>query len=488
MSLEELRSVRVAKLESLKKAGIDAFPLKINFPILEISKIKKDFKKNLRKKGIGVAGRIMAKREHGGSAFLDLYDGFEKLQIFIGRDKIGVDSFKLFSENIDVGDFIAISGRPFYTKRKEPTIEAAHWQVLAKSLRPLPEKWHGLSDVEERFRKRYLDLLMNPEVREKFRIRSNLIGELCTILAKEGFIEVETPMLQSVYGGALAEPFKTHHKMLDFDMYLRIAPELYLKRLLVGGLGKIFEIGRVFRNEGIDMTHNPEFTMLELYAAYWDAEILKEFIAKVLAALIKKITRKNSFKFEGREIKFSGKISSIPFWSVIERYALIIKPEDMSREEFSIRAKQFGLNPALEDTKEKIADEIFKKICRPKLIQPVFVTNHPLAISPLAKERSDNPQLVDRFQLIIVGVEVVNGFSELNNPLEQKKRFEFQETLRKGKDKEAHPMDEDYLEAMEYGMPPAAGLGIGIDRLVMLLTDTHNIKEVILFPTMKPKE
>ena len=488
MSLEELRSVRVAKLESLKKAGIDAFPLKINFPILEISKIKKDFKKNLRKKGIGVAGRIMAKREHGGSAFLDLYDGFEKLQIFIGRDKIGVDSFKLFSENIDVGDFIAISGRSFYTKRKEPTIEAARWQVLAKSLRPLPEKWHGLSDVEERFRKRYLDLLMNPEVREKFRIRSNLIGELCTILAKEGFIEVETPMLQSVYGGALAEPFKTHHKMLDFDMYLRIAPELYLKRLLVGGLGKIFEIGRVFRNEGIDMTHNPEFTMLELYAAYWDAEILKEFIAKVLAALIKKITRKNLFKFEGREIKFSGKISSIPFWSVIERYALIIKPEDMSREEFSIRAKQFGLNPTLEDTKEKIADEIFKKICRPKLIQPVFVTNHPLAISPLAKERSDNPQLVDRFQLIIVGVEVVNGFSELNNPLEQKKRFEFQETLRKGKDKEAHPMDEDYLEAMEYGMPPAAGLGIGIDRLVMLLTDTHNIKEVILFPTMKPKE
>lgn len=488
MSLEELRSVRVGKLENLKKAGINAFPAKIDFSIFEILKIKKDFKKNLRKKGIGIAGRIMAKREHGGSAFLDLYDGTEKLQVFIGRDKIGADSFKLFSENIDVGDFIAVLGKPFYTKRKEPTIEASRWQMLAKSLRPLPEKWHGFSDVEERFRKRYLDLFMNPEVREKFLIRSNLIGEFRLMLAKEGFIEVETPMLQSVYGGALAEPFKTHHRMLDSDMYLRIAPELYLKRLLVGSLGKIFEIGRVFRNEGIDATHNPEFTMLELYAAYWNAEALKEFITKVLAALIKKIIRKNSFKFENHEIKFLGKISSIPFWSVIERYALIIKPENMSREEFLVRAKQFGLNPAPEDTKEKIADEIFKKICRPKLIQPVFVTDHPLAISPLAKELSDNPNLVDRFQLIIGGVEVVNGFSELNNPLEQKKRFEFQETLRKGKDKEAHPMDEDYVEALEYGMPPAAGLGIGIDRLVMLLTDTHNIKEVILFPTMKPKE
>ncbi|OGF70442.1 lysine--tRNA ligase [Candidatus Giovannonibacteria bacterium RIFCSPLOWO2_02_FULL_45_14] len=488
MSLEELRSVRVAKLEKLKKAGINPFPAKVDFPIFEISKIKKDFKKNLRKKGVGIAGRIMAKREHGGSAFLDLYDGTEKLQAFVGRDKIGEKSFKLFSENIDVGDFVAVLGRAFYTKRKEPTIEAVHWQVLAKSLRPLPEKWHGLQDAEERFRKRYLDLLMSPEVRGKFLLRSNIIGEIRVILAKDGFQEVETPMLQSVYGGALAEPFKTHHRMLDFDMYLRIAPELYLKRLLVGGFGKIFEIGRVFRNEGIDVTHNPEFTMLELYAAYWDSEALKEFIAKVLAVLIKKVTKKNSFKFEGHEIKLSGKISSIPFWSVIERYALIIKPENMNREEFMVRAKQFGLSPAPEDTKEKIADEIFKKICRPKLIQPIFVTDHPLAISPLAKELPQSSELVDRFQLVIGGVEVVNGFSELNNPLEQKKRFEFQEALRAGKDKEAHPMDEDYVESLEYGMPPAAGLGIGIDRLAMLLTDTHNIKEVILFPTMKPKE
>lgn len=488
MPLEDLRRVRVEKLEGLKKAGLDPFPASVAFPIMAIAKLKRDFKKNVRKKGIGIAGRLMAKREHGGSSFLDLYDGTEKLQVFIGRDKIGADSFKLFSESMDVGDFIAVSGKPFYTKRKEPTVEAAKWQILAKSLRPLPEKWHGLSNVEERFRKRYLDLLINPEIRAKFSMRSLLIGELRQALVKEGFMEVETPILQSLYGGALAEPFRTHHKILNIDMYLRIAPELYLKRLLVGGMEKIFEIGRVFRNEGIDATHNPEFTMLELYAAYWNADLLKDFIIRILTKLTKKVMKKGSFKFESHEIKMASNISSIPFWSVIERYALIIKPENMSREEFAVRAKQFGLNPAPEDIKEKIADEIFKKICRPKLIQPVFVTDHPLAISPLAKENASNPALVERFQLIIGGVEVVNGFSELNNPEEQEKRFEFQEALRKANDKEAHPMDEDYVEAMEYGMPPAAGLGIGIDRLVMLLTNAHNVKEVILFPTMKPRD
>src|SRR3989338_1442007 len=488
MSLEELRKVRIAKLESLKKAGIDPFPAKIDFSILEISKIKKDFKKNLRKKGIGIAGRIMAKREHGGSAFSDLFDGTEKLQVFIGRDKIGEDSFKLFSENIDVGDFIAVSGKPFYTKRKEPTIEVARWQILTKSLRPLPEKWHGLSDVEERFRKRYLDTLMNSEVRDRIILRAKITSLMRELLDKSGYLEVETPVLQPLYGGALAEPFRTHLNTLNIDLYLKIAPELYLKRLLVGGFSKVYELGKSFRNEGIDMTHNPEFTTVELYESYKDAEYLKEFISNVLYLLIKKVTKKDSFEFNKNKIKFSKKIPSITFWQVLERYALIIQPEKLSMEDMVIKAKQFGLSPEPQDSREKIANEIFSKICRSKLIQPVFVTDHPIEISPLAKNLQNNKKLVDRFQLIISGTELVNGFSELNDPIEQKSRFEFQEKMRGLKDKEAHPLDEDFIEALEYGMPTAAGLAVSIDRLAMLLTDTHNIKEVILFPTMKPKE
>src|SRR3989344_181078 len=449
MSLEELRSVRVAKLESLKKAGIDAFPLKINFPILEISKIKKDFKKNLRKKGIGVAGRIMAKREHGGSAFLDLYDGFEKLQIFIGRDKIGVDSFKLFSENIDVGDFIAISGRSFYTKRKEPTIEAARWQVLAKSLRPLPEKWHGLSDVEERFRKRYLDLLSNPEVKRRFEVRSKVVTEIRKILAEAGYLEVETPALQPLYGGASAEPFVTHHNALHVDLYLRISDELYFKRLLAAGFPKVYEIARDFRNEGIDTTHNPEFTMLEFYEAYSDATKQREFVENIIRRLALLVNSDGVITFGNEKIDFSK-----PF-----------------------KVKEYP----------EISDEEFKKTVKPSLIQPTFLIDYPVDMLPLTKRKEDNPSLADAFQLYAGGLELVKAFSELNDPIDQRARFESQEKSKEGGDKEAQPLDEDFLEAMEYGIPPAGGVGLGIDRLVMLLTDVKNIKEVILFPTLKPK-
>ncbi|HBT81241.1 lysine--tRNA ligase [Candidatus Giovannonibacteria bacterium RIFCSPLOWO2_01_FULL_48_47] len=489
MAFEELRKVRLEKLERLKKAGLNVFPEKAAFPLSEIAGIKKDFRRYARsKKSPGAGGRILAKREHGGSIFADLFDGSGKIQIFFAKDKVGGESFQLFSENIDIGDFISVSGRAFYTKKKEPTLEVSRWQILAKALRPLPEKWHGLSDVEERFRKRYLDLLMNEKVRAKFVLRSKIIQETRIILDKEGYIEVETPILQPLYGGALAEPFKTHHRRLDSDMYLRIAPELYLKRLLVGGFPKVYELGKSFRNEGIDLTHNPEFTTIELYEAYRDAEYLKDFIGRVLYALIKKVIKKDSFEFNGHKIKFLKKIPSITFWQVLERHALITHPEKLSQDDFRLRAKQFGLNPDSQDNKAKIANEIFSKICRPKLIQPVFVVNHPIEISPLAKNLSENQKLVDRFQLIIGGIELVNGFSELNDPQEQRVRFEMQEDLRKKEDREAHPMDEEFIEALEYGMPPAAGLAVSIDRLSMLLTDTSNIKEVILFPILKPKE
>ena len=492
------------KLEELKKAGLDPYPASLKFGVLEIEEVKENFKKLFKsKKTIGIAGRIMAKREHGGSAFLDVFDGMGKLQIFLGKDKIGETSFQLFSSTVDVGDFIAVSGKAFYTKRKEPTLEAAHWQMLAKTILPLPEKWHGLQDIEERFRKRYLDILMNTEVKERFLLRSRIVETLRGLLAEDGFIEVETPILQPLYGGALAEPFKTHHRMLGMDMYLRIAPELYLKRLLAAGFNKVYEIGKNFRNEGLDATHNPEFTTIELYEAYRDAKYLRDYILALLKNLILKSSGQKSFKFAGNLIKLPQKIPTISFWQVLERYAMIPQVERLSRDDLALRARQFGINPEPNETKEKIADEIFKKIARPKMIQPIYVVDYPIAISPLAKRLSDqvakwgsgtagrlesNNDLVDRFQLIIGGIELINGFSELNDPEEQRKRFLGQEERRASHDKEAHPMDEDFIEMLEYGMPPAAGLAISIDRLTMLLSDTHNIKEVILFPTLKPRE
>ena len=483
-----IRDWRVKKLEILRKAGINPYPAGPAFSVSPIQEIRKNFRKHLNsKKNIGLAGRIMAKREHGGSIFMDIFDGSGKLQIFFAKDKIGEPPFSLLAETIDIGDFVAVQGCAFYTKKIEPTIEARKWEVLVKSLLPLPEKWHGLQDVEERFRKRYLDILMNPLVRDRFLLRSRLIAEMRNILDEAGYMETETPILQPIYGGALAEPFKTHHRMLDMDMYLRIAPELYLKRLLAAGFNKVYEIGKNFRNEGLDATHNPEFTTIELYEAYRDAEYLRNFIAQILEALIKKLLGKTVFKFGEETIKFTKKIPTIKFWHVLERYALLPGAEKLNRDDLSLRAKQFGITPESWETKEKIADELFKKICRPKMIQPVYVVDYPVEMSPLAKNISGNSGIVDRFQLILGGVELVNGFSELNDPEEQKARLETQETLRKTENKEAHPMDEEFIEMLEYGMPPAAGLAVSIDRLAMLLTDTHNVKEVILFPTMKPR-
>ncbi|MEK7084989.1 MAG: lysine--tRNA ligase, partial [Patescibacteria group bacterium] len=473
----------------LRERQVNPYPDRASFSCAPIAVIRASFKKlSERGSAVGIQGRILAKREHGGAVFIDVAGGGSTLQVFLAKDKLGEGMFNLFMAAADIGDFIAVGGKPFYTKREEMTIEAAKWEMLAKSLRPLPEKWHGLQDVEERFRKRYLDILMNPEVRARFELRARLVAELRTTLVKEGYIEVETPILQPLYGGALAEPFLTHHRALEMDMYLRVAPELYLKRLLVAGFEKIYEIGKNFRNEGIDATHNPEFTTIELYAAYMNAASLRDFIAGVLHNLIKKVTGTAEFEFEGHKIAFPKKISTIPFWTVLERHALIPRAELLSLEELSLRARQFGLSPEPHEIKEKIANEIFSKICRPKMIQPTYVVDYPVAISPLAKNIPGKPDVVDRFQLIVGGIEVVNAFSELNDPREQRSRFEFQEGLREGADKEAHPMDEDFVEALEYGMPPAAGLAVSIDRITMLLTNTRNIKEVIIFPTLKRKE
>ena len=485
---EEIRNYRVKKLETIQGAGIVPYPSKISFAILAAEDIKKNFKKLVsNKKNIGVAGRILAKREHGGSTFLDLFDGTDKLQVFLSKDKIGTDSYNLFSEAVDIGDFIAVYGKPFFTKRAELTLEVSRWEMLAKSLLPLPEKWHGLQDIEERFRKRYLDLLMNSGVKERFLFRSRLIYKLRALLNKEGFLEVETPVLQTSAGGASARPFKTRHNALDIDLWLRIATEIHLKYLLIGGFNKVYEIGRIFRNEGIDAIHNPEFTTAELYIAYSDHESLMKFIEKLLGDLATLIAKNKTIAFGGQKISFKTPFKKITFIEALERHALITDYPKKSRGDLVTIAMRFGVNPESHESKDKIAEKIFAKVCRPKFIQPIFVTDYPASILPLAKRSPKNPDTALSFQVVAGGIEIVKAFNELNDPIDQRERLKKEAAAGAEGDAEAQPLDEEFIEALEYGMPPTAGFGMGIDRLAALLTNSHSLREVILFPAMRSK-
>lgn len=488
---DELRKIRLKKLEAIRKAGILAYPARTK-RTHKIAEVLKDFAQLARlKKEVILVGRIKSLREHGGSTFLDIEDGNEKIQAFLRKDRIGERGYKFFLDNFDIGDFIEVRGILFKTKKGEKTIDAADFKMLAKSLLPLPEKWHGFRDIEERFRKRYLDLIFNPEIKKKFEIRSQIIKEIREFLEEEGFLEVETPILQPIYGGAKAKPFKTHLNALDIDLYLRIAPELYLKRLLVGDFGKVYEIGRVFRNEGMDRTHNPDFTVLEFYWAYADYKDLMKLTERMFENLLKKLFGRLIIKYEGKEIDFKTPWPRIEFNQLIKKYTKI-NLEEINLEALKREAKKLGLE--VKGNKAEIADEIYKKICLPKIWQPTFIIHHPLGTFPLAKSLEDsNPPTTPyiklaSLQLVAGGCwELVLGFSELNDPIEQRKRFEEQEKFFKAGLEEAQRMDEDFLEALEYGMPPAAGFGLGIDRLVALLTDSHSLREVILFPTMRPK-
>ncbi|MBI2628042.1 MAG: lysine--tRNA ligase [Candidatus Niyogibacteria bacterium] len=486
-SFEEIRQGRIKKLNELKKAGQEPFPAEVP-EILSLEEIQSSFNKlKAKKKPFWAAGRLMACREHGGLLFADLYDGTVKMQICFRKDDLSEELFKIFKDQVDIGDFILIEGKPFLTKKKERTLAVSAWRILSKSLRPLPEKWHGLQDVEERYRRRYLDLLMNDEIKKRFLARSKIISETRNFLEENGYLEVETPILQPLAGGAAAVPFKTHHQALDIDLYLRIAPELYLKKLLVGGLNKIYELGRNFRNEGIDATHNPEFTMLEFYEAYSDAKKQRVFVEKMIKHLVKKVLKKNYLEYGGIKIDFSQKFSVISYFDLLKKYALILDPKSASNYDLALIAKRLGVEAADSDAKDKIMDNIYKKICRPRLIQPIFIIDYPAEFSPFAKINPEKPEFIDRFQLVIGGLELVNAFSELNDPLEQRERFLEQDRKRKEGEADVSPSDEEYLEAMEYGMPPAGGVGIGFDRLMMLLTGAQNIREVILFPTLRPK-
>ncbi|MEK7650539.1 MAG: lysine--tRNA ligase [Patescibacteria group bacterium] len=486
-SLAELRTERLRKLALWREHGAEAYPVSAQQDF-SLTQVLSDFTKlSKRKKALTVAGRVRAIRGQGSILFLDLDDGTEKLQLVAKSDEMDAKLFELFRDVIDVGDFIEASGSLFITKREEKSLAVKTWRLLGKSLRPLPDKWHGLQDVEERFRRRYLDIMMSPPVRTKLETRSRLITAIRKFFNQHGYLEVETPILQALAGGATARPFVTHHEALDTDFNLRIAQELYLKKLLVGGLNRVYEIGRIFRNEGIDTTHNPEFTMLESQEAYADATSQREFVEKLFKYLVKAIFGTDTLEYNNEKINFAPKFSVVGFFDLLKRYALIPDPANATRRELELKASQLGVAVEPSEATEKIMDNIYKKVCRPKLLQPTFIIDYPVGFNPFAKRKADDPRFIDRFQLVIVGLEMVNAFSELNDPVEQAERYREQDQKREGGEGEISPSDQDYLEAMEYGMPPNGGIGIGIDRLAMLFTDTSNIKEVIFFPTLKPK-
>jgi len=431
-----------------------------------------------------LAGRITARRAQGKSTFMDLRDESGKIQVFMGEKQVGPEAYACL-EDLDIGDFIGVAGRIHRTRRGEITLFASSWTILTKSLRPSAEKWHGLTDVETRYRRRYLDLVANPEVKEIFRKRIFMIQTLRDWLLRRGFLEVETPMLHPIPGGATARPFITHHNAYDRDFYLRIAPELYLKRLVVGGFEKVFEINRNFRNEGVDTRHNPEFTMMELYEAWQDYLGLMEETEEMLHHVISTTVGSEEFVYQGMSLSVRRPWRRIRLYDAIREYAGIDLEATRDRDEAARMAESVGVEVDPTMGYGKIVDAVMSDKVQPHLVQPTFLYDYPIELSPLAKRKPDNPALTERFQPFIACLEIGNAFSELNDPLDQRARFEAQAALRAAGDDEAQYLDEDFLYALEIGMPPTAGLGIGIDRLAMLCTDSASIRDVILFPQLR---
>jgi lysyl-tRNA synthetase class 2 len=438
------------------------------------------------------AGRILAIRSFGKANFLVLSDGDARIQVYVREDSLPAGAFRLF-RLLDLGDFVGVQGRVFRTKTNELTIWAARLEFLSKCFLPLPEKWHGLTDVEIRYRQRYLDLIVNPESRRVFEVRSRVLSSIRRFLEARGYLEVETPMMQLIAGGALARPFVTHHNALDLELFLRIAPELYLKRLVVGGIERVYEINRNFRNEGISTQHNPEFTMLEFYQAYSDYADLMDMTEQMLQTVAREVTGGDEVAFGAHRLSFAPPFARVRMRDAVCRAAAgrlgTDVPEDdlRSGEKAAALAGRLGVEVHPGHGPGKITTELFEALVEPTLVQPTFVHDFPTDVSPLSKQRPDDPETVERFELYVGGFELANAFSELNDPAEQRRRFEEQIAQRQQGDAEAHQMDEDYVRALEYGLPPTAGEGVGIDRLVMLLTDSHSIRDVILFPLMKPK-
>ena len=481
----EQELVRIEKLRSLREAGF-LFPNNVKPDALS-SKIIDPETKDDESKKYTVAGRITLVREMGKAAFFNILDSAGKLQIYLKKDALGDISYAEF-KTYDIGDIVEIKGYRFTTKTGEPSLHAESIRLLVKGLIPLPEKWHGLSDVEERYRHRYIDLISNPIVRETFKIRAMVIREIRSFLDSRDFIEVDTPVLQSIAGGANAKPFKTHHNSLGIDMFLRIATELPLKKCVVGGLERVYEIGRIFRNEGISRKHNPEFTSIEFYHAYATYEDLMNLTEELISGLVKKIHGTYIINYSGQEIDFTTPWPRVPMTESITTIGCVDSKFDLNTLEGAVGAAK-AHNVKLDDSKDwgKVIETLWGELVEPKLINPTFITMHPYSISPLARRNDHNPNITDRFELIAAGMELANAFSELNDAIDQRERFENQAKRKEGGDEEAQDVDDDFLRALEYGMPPTAGEGIGIDRLVMLLTNADSIRDVLLFPQMKPE-
>ncbi len=487
----EQRSQRIQKLDVLRAMGVQPYGTRFETThrvegLLAAHGTKTNDELEQEAIDCRLAGRIVALRRFGKAAFASLQDGAHRLQVYVKKDVLGDDAFRL-SKELDLGDWIGVDGRLFRTKTDELTVEVRTLTFLSKGLRPLPEKWHGLTDVEIRYRQRYVDLIANPKVHAVFETRSRIIAGLRAHLTGQGFLEVETPMMHPIPGGATARPFVTHHNSLDMNLYLRVAPELYLKRLIVGGFQRVFEINRNFRNEGISTIHNPEFTMLEFYQAYADDRDLMALTEDLFGRLARDLLATTTLAYQGHEIDLAPPWRRVPYVEAILEHNAFERSVLEDQEAATAAARGLGLEIPTVASLSGILNVIFEETVEPRLIQPTFITDYPTDLSPLARRKDADPRFTDRFELFIAGRELANGFSELNDPFDQRRRFEAQAAQREAGDDEAHHLDEDFLRALEYGMPPTAGEGIGIDRLVMLFTNQASIRDVILFPQLRPE-
>lgn len=487
-NLHDERQVRIQKLSSLRTKGIDPYPARIDRTATVGEALQSFDAWSEKAQPVTLAGRIRLLRRHGGLSFARIEDESGMIQLMLSKQALGVDAYEQLKD-VDVADFISASGTLIVSKTGEKTLEAATWTMISKALLPLPEKFHGLKNEEERYRHRYVDLIVNPDVKEFFRLRSRFIASMREFLTREGFMEVETPVLEHIPGGAEAEPFVTHHNTLDIDLYLRISLELHLKRLIVGGYDKVFEIGKVFRNEGMSTQHLQEFTEMECYWAYADNEKLMKLVQSLYQEMIQKTFGTLDINYQDTVLHFGGEWPRVDYFDLLREHAGIdldtIQTADQLRK--AITEKNIPLKMDPKAGLGRLIDQLYKKTVRPKLIQPCFLINHPVAVSPLAKRHATQPNKVERHQVLIVGAELGNGFSELNDPLDQRARFEEQMSLREAGDKEAQMIDYDFLQALEHGMPPTAGFGVGIDRLLTVLANQPSIRDTVFFPTMRPE-
>ena len=480
----EIIAIRHQKLADLKSEGKDPFA-EVSYDVTAHAEdIFGDYAA-YEEKEVSLAGRLMSKRVMGKAAFAHIQDGTGLIQLYFRIDALGAEAYEAFKK-VDIGDIIGVKGVVFTTHKGEISVKANEYILLAKSLRPLPEKYHGLKDQEIRYRKRYLDLIVNPEVKDVFVKRSRIITAIRTYLNEKGYVEVETPVLNTILGGANARPFITHHNTLDIDMYLRIAPELYLKRLIVGGFLKVYEMGRLFRNEGMDTKHNPEFTTIELYEAYADYNDMMDLTEELYKYCAREVLGTTTLTYQGETIELGGEWRRVSMVDIVKEVTGIDFGEGYDAAKAREEAKKLGIEIAENDSWGNALYKVFDEAVEQSLVQPTFVIDYPVEVSPLAKRKKSDPRLTERFEFFITAREMGNAFSELNDPIDQRARFEDQVRKKEKGDDEAQMMDEDYVNALEYGLPPTGGLGIGIDRMIMLFTDSASIRDVLLFPTMKP--